>query len=107
MNGVVVSTRLPANIFAFSAGQFITITGAATLDLVVNVNGRKLQLFDSRPAPASNTGLREKKETYEITVGLAPQIIAGDEVVFSNSAHFWSVHLSSIGMISVLIYMLW
>ena len=82
MNGVAVTTRVPANLFAFSAGESITITGGIELKLVKSVRERKLQLFDDPSAKEL-----DERASYRIKVDLVSrEMVIGDEVTSSSAS---------------------
>ena len=94
-NGVVVSTRLPANIFSFGPGESIVITGGIELELAVGgIRSRRL-------APGDASGARnvkvDKMVSYQVKVNLGDSISDEDHVVYSAAA-FNSVGLLSLAL---------
>mmetsp|Transcript_27952 Transcript_27952/g.48296 ORF Transcript_27952/g.48296 Transcript_27952/m.48296 type:complete len:129 (-) Transcript_27952:237-623(-) len=93
-NGVIVSTRVPTNLFNYALGESITISGAMNMKLA-DGSSRKLRAdiivggakFDEN-----------KKASFELKVGLEDEMILEDETAV-NSATGVASASKGVGML--------
>ena len=99
-NGVVVSTRVPSNIFEYSTSSTIDITGVMVMNFVEAGGSRKLV--------AASAKSDENKDSFKLEVVLQREVVSEEEVLF-NSATFVAtkVFVMLIGMVSALAYTMW
>jgi len=83
-NGVVVTTRVPPNLFTFESGQIIAISGAVELQFSENIF-RKL-LLDTSARRRSQKNI--EKSSYEVNVELTPSKTSSNSASFVNNANF-------------------
>lgn len=79
-NGVVVSTRVPTNIFTFAVGEYLSITG--TVEMKLAGSGRRLHADD-------HDGTDEEEDlasSFALQVALQ-QEMANNEDLSTNSAN--------------------
>ena len=94
-NGVVVSTRLPANIFSFGPGESIVITGGIELELAVG--GIRHRRLASGAASVARNVKVDKMVSYEVKVNLGGVITDEDHVVYSAAA------FNRVGLLSLVV----
>ena len=101
INGVVVSTRVPSNIFDYSTGATIDISGGLVMKFVEAGGSRKLVATTSAKSD-------ENKDSFKLEVVLQREMVSEEEVLF-NSATFVAtkVFVVLIGMVSALAYTMW
>lgn len=92
MNGIAVSTRVPSNLFLFSAGQSITIGGGVQTKLIGS------GVFDRRLLAENDAKSTDGKASFEVSVGLAPSEIFLDKETSTSSSYY----VKKIGFISLL-----
>ena len=101
INGVVVSTRVPSNIFDYSTGATINISGGLVMKFVEAGGSRKLVATISAKSD-------ENKDSFKLEVVLQREMVSEEDVLF-NSATFVAtkVFVVLIGMVSALAYTMW
>ena len=101
INGVVVSTFVPSNIFDYSAGATIDISGCLVMKFVEAGGSRKLVATTSAKSD-------ENKDSFKLEVVLQREMVSEEDVLF-NSATFVAtkVFVVLIGMVSALAYTMW
>ena len=102
INGVVVSTFVPSNIFDYSTGAKIDISGSVVMKFVEAGGSRKLVATTSAKSD-------ENKDSFKLEVVLQREMVSEEDVLF-NSATFVAtkVFVVLIGMVSALVaYTMW
>ena len=99
MNGVIVSTRVPSNLFLFGAGSTITIAGEVQMKLLGSTfNRRKLLAASDGPMKV------DEKSPYVIQVDLGREMFSEEEVPINSAASIASKGIIIRGMVFVLTY---
>ena len=89
MNGVVVSTRVPASLFDFRAGSSITVTGGVGMGFVENY--RKL-------LAAGSVRKLDENAPYEVNVQLVNEVSSDKDGSLNSAARVLSMGVVTLGL---------
>ena len=99
MNGVIVSTRVPSNLFSFGEGSTITITGEVQMKLLGSTLNRRKLLAASDGAKKG-----DEKSPYVIQVDLGRENISEEEIPINSAASVACKGIVMRGMVFILTY---
>ena len=95
-NGVAVSTRVPAKLISFSAGESIYRWWHW------NETRRR-----RRNLAADGSIKIDKKASYEVKVNLARQMISDEEVLISSATLVTTIGMGFVSFLPVIVYAMW
>ena len=100
-NGVVVSTRVPLNLFNYSVGESITITGEIGMQLAGS--GRKLRAVTEGVKVDDN----EIASSFELEIALQQEMVYDDDDSINSANGVASRSLGMFGMAFAFAYTMW
>jgi len=81
-NGVVISTRVPTNLFNFDVGETISVSGEVGMKLAGSGRRLHIDFYDANDV--------DEKESYELEVALQREMIYGEDPTSDTVATFTS-----------------
>ena len=107
MNGVVVTTRVPSNLFSFIAGEAISISGVIQMKLADG------GIFDRRNLLAAANGGEDdessvEQASFEVKIDLnTPEMTSNKRASFNSASFVKGMGLSTLVMVLFLSYSMW